>query len=163
MLQLWRTRPSCQRVSAAPPAQKVPFLSEYFPHGGQLSAQSTATAAAAAKSQLSGNSYLTEGWGRWAKLGHPLWNLSLNDWGTQWGFFSLEHCWQKATSGFIYWTAKMGVFNVVLMWSIVSMECWQTCPLRRLSSVLFVCVVFLPWISVLALEWNNHIVGPAVK
>ncbi len=92
MLQLWRARPSCQRVSAAPSAQKVPFLSEPFPHGGQLSAQSAAAAAAAAVSQLTGNSYLTEGRGRGAKPCR--WNLWVTNGGILWGF-SLEHFLQK--------------------------------------------------------------------
>lgn len=48
MLQLRRSRTSRQRVPAAPPAQKVPFLPEHLPHGGWLSSQSAAAAAAAA-------------------------------------------------------------------------------------------------------------------
>ena len=63
MLQLWRARPPCQRMPVAPSAQKVSLLPECVPHGGQLSGQSTAAAAAPLVSRLSGNSSLTEAWG----------------------------------------------------------------------------------------------------
>lgn len=129
MLQLRRTRPPCQRVSAAPSAQKVPFLSECFPHGGQLSAQSTAAAAAGAfVSRLSGNSYLTEGGGRGAKpCRPPLRQLRVN--------FS---------SGFIYWSRNMFVQ-------------WSADRRVHFTKALFLCPsCFSPLDKCLSLEWNNQ-------
>jgi len=124
MLQLWRTGPSRQRVSAAPAAQKVPFLSECFPHGGQLPGPSAAASAASSSSFISGN--LTEGRGRGAEPGHPLRKLRVNDGGRAVRFFHWNTDHRKSyTSGFYllsHFLTWLSVLHTILFSNLTGLQ-----------------------------------------
>ena len=55
VLQLWRSRPSCQGMQAATPAQEVPLLPKHQPYGGLMSIEGPAGP------QLSGKASLLSG------------------------------------------------------------------------------------------------------
>lgn len=144
MLQLWRTRPPRKRVSAAPSAQKVPFLSKCFPHGGHLSRQSTA-AAAAFVPRLSGN--LREERRR-RDPGGTLWKLK-------------ENCEVFHRNAAYRQTYLKVLF---IEWQKSPLGYWRDMSFRSVLTVsstllFFFLSVFhfiLPWISVLALELSNQ-------